>query len=285
VTGQPRYDVHQHLWPPAVLRELAGRQAPPRIRGGMFEAPGRAPSPIAADDHALDARLARMDDAGIDVALVSLSPTDGFDAPLRELWETEILEVARASGGRILPLSCGRPRTGFRGVTVAAEAVTAGLGGLPARLAAVGLVLFVHPGPPAPPPPGVPGWWPAAADYAIQMQRAFLTWLARDAHEYRSLPVIFTILGGGAPLLFERYRARGGEVDLARHPQIVVDTASFGELALGQFVRMHGSGQLVHGSDTPVLAPGAAISALRALGGDLLDAATIAVPGRVLGTG
>jgi hypothetical protein len=70
--------------------------------------------------------------------------------------------------------------------------------------------------------------------------------------------VIFTILGGGAPLLMERYRARGGDLDLGSHPQVVVDTASFGQAALGQFVRMHGSGQLVHGSDAPVLAPGSA---------------------------
>jgi 6-methylsalicylate decarboxylase len=282
VTGQIRYDVHQHLWPPAVLQELARRETAPRIRSGLFEAPGRAPAPVSPDDHALDARLARMDDAGIDVALVSLSPTDSFDAALRALWEDGILQVARASGGRIVPLSCGRPRTGFRGVAVAADAVTAGLAGLPARLAAVGLVLFVHPGRAHALPPDVPGWWPAAADFAIQMQRAFVTWLARDALANPELPVIFTILGGGAPLLMERYRARGGDLDLARHPQVVVDTASFGEAALGQFVRMHGSGQLVHGSDTPVLAPGSARDALRALGDDVLRAATVSVPGRLL---
>ncbi len=262
--------------------ELARRETAPRIRSGLFEAPGRAPGPVSPDDHALDARLARMDDAGIDVALVSLSPTDGFDAALRELWEDEILEVAAASGGRLVPLACGRPRAGFPGVAVAADAVTAGLGSLPSQLTAGGGLLFVHPGPPMPSPPGVPAWWPAAADYAIQMQRAFLTWLARDAPANPELPVIFTILGGGAPLLVERYRARGGDIDLARHPQVVVDTASFGEAALGQFVRMHGSGQLVHGSDAPVLAPGSALDALRALGDDVLRAATVSVPGRLL---
>ena len=282
MTEQIRYDVHQHLWPPAVLQELARRETAPRIRSGLFEAPGRAPAPVSPDDHALDARLTRMDDAGVDVALVSLSPTDSFDAALRELWEDGILEVARASGGRIVPLSCGRPRTGFRGVAVAADAVTAGLGPLPSQLTAGGELLFVHPGPPMPSPPGVPAWWAAAADYAIQMQRAFLTWLARDAPANPELPVIFTILGGGAPLLIERYRARGGDLDLARHPQVVVDTASFGEAALGQFVRMHGSGQLVHGSDAPVLAPGSALDALRALGDDVLRAATVSVPGRLL---
>jgi predicted TIM-barrel fold metal-dependent hydrolase len=283
VSGQPRYDVHQHLWPAAVLRELAGRPAPPRIRDGLFEAPGRTPSPVTAEDHALDRRLAHMDAAGIDVALVSLSPTDGFDARLRELWEDEMLKLADASGGRLLPLACRRPRAGFRGVTVAADAVTAGLGSLPAGIAAAEGVLFVHPGPPAQPPPGVPAWWAAAADYAVQMQRALLTWLTRDAAAHPALPVIFTILGGGAPLLVERYRARGGDLGLARHPQVVVDTASFGQASLGQFVAMHGTGQLVHGSDTPVLAPGAAIAALRQLGGDVLDAATITTPGRLVG--
>ena len=64
---------------------------------------------------------------------------------------------------------------------------------------------------------------------------------------------------------------------------MVVDTASFGEAALGQFVRMHGSGQLVHGSDAPVLAPGSALDALRGLGDHVLGAATVAVPGRLLG--
>ena len=283
MSSERRYDVHQHLWPTAVLRELARRDRPPRIRDGMFEAPGRAPARVAPDEHILECRLACLDEAGVDVALLSLSPTDGFDAALRGLWEDEILEVAAASGGRVVPLACGRPRAGFSGVTVAADTVTAGLGSLPSQLTAGGGLLFVHPGPPMPSPPGVPAWWPAAADYPIQMQRAFLTWLARDAPANPELPVIFTILGGGAPLLMERYRARGGDLDLARYPQVVVDTASFGEAALGQFVRMHGSGQLVHGSDAPVLAPDAAVAALAALGDHVLGAATVGVPGRLLG--
>jgi hypothetical protein len=45
----------------------------------------------------------------------------------------------------------------------------------------------------------------------------------------------------------------------------------------------YGRGQLVHGSDTLVLAPGAALNALQALGGDVLRAATVSVPGRLLG--
>jgi hypothetical protein len=39
----------------------------------------------------------------------------------------------------------------------------------------------------------------------------------------------------------------------------------------------------VHGSDAPVLAPGSALDALRALGDHVLGAATVGVPGRLLG--
>src|SRR6476619_5651135 len=40
----PRSDLHQHLWPEALLRELAGRSAPPRLRldgrDWLLELPG-----------------------------------------------------------------------------------------------------------------------------------------------------------------------------------------------------------------------------------------------------
>ena len=128
-----RYDVHQHLWPEEVLRELSRRDAPPWIRDGNFQAPGLPPMAAPAAHHDLDQRLDWLDAAGVDVAVVSLSPTDGFDTHLQELWHTGILRVAAASGGRIRPLASGRRRAGFAGVAVAADAVTAGLGPLPGR--------------------------------------------------------------------------------------------------------------------------------------------------------
>ena len=239
--------------------------------------------PTRPSDHDLDRRLSWLDDAGIDVAVMSLSPTDGFDAHLQELWHDGIAKMAAAANGRILPLAYGRPRPGFGGVAVAADAVTAGLGGLPAELDAAGQVLFVHPGPARPAPQGVPAWWSPVVEYCIQMQRAFTAWLARDAGSHPALPVVFAILGGGAPLLMERFEARGADLDFGRHRNVVVDTASYGEGAIEQFIRMFGTDQLVHGSDAPVLSPCAAIHCLRALGDDVVDAVSVTVPGRLFG--
>ena len=280
----PRYDVHQHMWPPEVLAHLRGRSAPPFIRDGMFQAPGLPPAPVRESDHDLEQRLAWLAEAGLDIAVVSLSPTDGFDAELRELWHTGIAAVAAASGGRIRPLADGAPRAGFGGVSVAADAVTAGLPrSLAWDLEAAGQMLFVHPGPPAPAPPGVPAWWLGALDYCMQMQRAFTAWLARDAARYPALPAVFAILGGGAPLLAERFEVRGAGIRLGEHPNTVVDTASYGPHAIGQFIAMHGTDQLVHGSDAPVLGHCAAAGCLQGLGSGVADAVIEATPTRILG--
>ena len=276
-----RYDVHQHLWPAEVLKELGRRQAPPWIRDGHFQGPGLPPMAVPPSAHDLDQRLTWLDDGGIDVGVVSLSPTDGFDAHLQELWHVGILQMAEASGGRLLPLAYGRRRAGFAGVSVAAGAVTAGLGHLPAELEAAGEVLFVHPGRPEPAPAGVPDWWVGALEYCVEMQRAFTAWLARDAAAHPTLAVVFAILGGGAPLLMERFRARGADLDFGRHHNVVVDTASYGESAIGAFIHMYGTDQLVHGSDAPVLHHCAAIHCLRGLGANVAHAVSATTPGRL----
>ena len=118
---------------------------------------------------------------------------------------------------------------------------------------------------------------------ALDIRPAFTAWLARDAGSYPALPAVFAILGGGAPHLMDRFDARGADLDFARHRNVVVDTASYGEGAIGQFIRMFGTDQLVHGSDAPVLSPCAAIHCLRGLGGDIADAVSVTVPGRLFG--
>jgi hypothetical protein len=282
MAAERTYDVHQHMWPPEVLRELGRRAERPRLRDGMFQAPGLPPLvlPPGVDD--LDQRLAWLDEAGIDAAVVSLSPTDCFDEPLLELWHDGILRIARSSRGRILPLAHRRRRAGFAGVTVAADGLVAGLGRLPAELAAAGEVLFVHPGRAARPPDGVPDWWMGALDYCIQMQRAYVAWLARDASAHPALAVVFAILGGGAPLLTERFHTRGARIDLQKHPNTVVDSASYGPAAIGQFIQMHGAAHLAHGSDAPVLHHCAAATCLRGLGASVFGEAASGTPGRLL---
>jgi hypothetical protein len=283
VAAERTYDMHQHLWPPEVLRELARRTEPPWVRDGHFQGPGLPPLALPPGVDDLDQRLAWLDEAGIDAAVVSLSPTDCFDEPLLELWHDGILRMARASGGRILPLACSRRRAGFAGVTVAADALTAGLGRLPAELAAAGELLFVHPGRAPQPPQGVPGWWMGALDYCAQMQRAYVAWMARDAAAHPGLAAVFAILAGGAPLLAERFHARGARIDLQEHPNTVVDSASFGAAAIGAFIQLHGTAQLVHGSDAPVLHHCAAANCLRGLGPTVFEEAAACTPARLLG--
>jgi hypothetical protein len=75
----------------------------------------------------------------------------------------------------------------------------------------------------------------------------------RRAHP--ALRVVFAMLAGGAPLLGERLLARGGpSIDL-RDPLIFYDTSSFGPVAIESMARLVGPGQLVYGSDRPVVEP------------------------------
>ena len=253
-------DVHQHLWPAEVVERLAARGQPPCLRDGVVHIPGRAPFRLNASESDPAQRLALHDRLGIERALLSLSPTDRFDAELREAWHAGIARICAESGGRLAAFAADEPRDGFAGVCVAASRVVAGLG----ELAGAGLPLFVHPDSSPPPPPGAPAWWAGAIDYAAQMQSAYATWLERDAAGHAETVIVFAILAGGAPLLQERWRARGGSMP-APPPGVLLDTASFGPQALG-FCAAHGhAGRLVFGTDTPVLAAEPALAAVRSL--------------------
>jgi predicted TIM-barrel fold metal-dependent hydrolase len=103
-------------------------------------------------------------------------------------------------------------------------------------------------------------------DYTAQMQAAYAAWLARDAERFPRLPVVFAILAGGAPFQLERLRSRGGEPRAAVPPNALFDTASYGPRALRFCLETVGAGQLVFGSDAPVIEPGPTLEAVRGLG-------------------
>ncbi len=155
-----------------------------------------------------------------------------------------------------------------------------------ARLALRGAPLFVHPGPAAAPGAGAmsfgdPLWWPALTGYVADMQAAWLAFLHAGRPEHPALKVVFAMLAGLAPLHAERLAARGGpnrssqartarsgpsrvkttrpaNDPLAAHDQLVFyDTSSYGPRAIGALsTAIGGPGQLLYGSDRPVVEPG-----------------------------
>ena len=70
----PATDLHQHLWPDGLLRELARRSAPPRLRsddrGWMLELAGEPPAVVDPAAHDPDTRT------GICLLYTSPSPRD-----------------------------------------------------------------------------------------------------------------------------------------------------------------------------------------------------------------
>jgi hypothetical protein len=139
------------------------------------------------------------------------------------------------------------------------EALNA-IGAVLEHIATRSVPLFVHPGPA---PPGAlweaslaePLWWRALTDYVAQMQAAWLTFVAHGRREHPGLTVLFAMLAGGAPLLAERLTTRGGpRIDLG-DPQIFYDTSSYGPGAIEMMAQFVGGGQLVYGSDRPVIEP------------------------------
>ncbi len=276
------YDVHQHLWPEALIEGLGARRERPRLRGSVLELPsGDWDADLGA--HTLDARLALLDRDEIDVAVISLPPTLELDEALVEAYHEGIAEVVAASGGRLVALACGSARDGFAGVCVPAW----DLAGLVAReplleeLERRGGLLFVHPGP-APAPEGAPAWWPAVVDYTAQMQAAYVAWIALNADHWPDLRVVFAILAGGAPFQLERLASRGIDTRSVVRPNVFLDTASYGERAIELALATYGVAQLVYGSDAPVIDSAPTLRSVRNFGQAVEDVVCRDNPARLL---
>jgi hypothetical protein len=77
----------------------------------------------------------------------------------------------------------------------------------------------------------------------------------RRAHP--ELAIVFSMLAGLAPLQHERLCSRGDTAGVRDDPLTFYDTSSYGPAAIGQLADLVGRGQLVYGSDRPVLEPSA----------------------------
>jgi 6-methylsalicylate decarboxylase len=277
-------DFHQHLWPEPFVRALRRRSAPPRLDGSRLELAREGGFETDLAVHTLERRLALLDEAGIDVAVVSLAPTmevEGED-DLVEAYHEGILELAAASGGRLQPLAGGVCREGFVGACVSPAALVAGIDELASSLEAVGQFLFVHPGPPERIPDGAPAWWAAVVDYTAQMQAAYAAWLANGAAAHPGLRVVFSFLAGGGPFQLERLGSRGFDERSALLENVYFETCSYGRRALELCLATYGVRQLVLGTDTPVLEPGKALRTLDQFGEAVANAVCKENPKRLL---
>jgi len=173
---------------------------------------------------------------------------------------------------------------GFAGTSIGASALLEPetSASLLAAVDAAGGLLFVHPESAGPIPPGRPPWWGWTIGYAGQMQRAYFAWLADGRERLPVARVLFTILAGGAPFLLERLTHRGVEVRSALDPGVFFDTATHGRRAIELCIETFGAGQLVYGSDVPVVDSNSTLQAVRGFGDAVARLLQIETPGALL---
>ena len=276
-------DVHQHLWPEALLTELARRRAPPRLRrrreGWVAEVPGEPDAAVELADHDPDRRAELVRTDGLDRAYVALSTPLGIEAlpsgdarPLLDAWHEGAAALPAEFGAWAAP-SVSEPDPdhlaglldrGFVGACLPAEALASAsgfdrCGSLLALLDARGAPLLVHPGPApdtlrvpaiAAAAAGVPSWWPAVTRYVSAMNAAWHGFAQFGRRSHPGLRVCFAMLAGLGPLHRERLLARGGRP--AADPDVFLDTSSYGRRAVDAIIRELGVDALVYGSDRPV---------------------------------
>jgi predicted TIM-barrel fold metal-dependent hydrolase len=278
-------DVHQHLWPPEFLGALSARRSAPSVHGRGDEltvhVPGEPDSPFGLEAHDPMLRVRSLRDAGLDRALLCMSSPLGVEAlpeaqsrPLLQAWHDGVFVLGDRFGvWGAIPIDGYVEQDvdelldrGAVGVSVPAAAISGPgalerLGPVLRRLELRGAPLLIHPGPATAEQFWVSGetgesppWWPAMTRYVADMQAAWLTFARWGRESHPLLRVCFAMLAGGAPFHVERLIARGGPAEAVHDPGIFYDISSYGPKAIAAVAAIVGSEQLVHGSDTPVVA-------------------------------
>jgi predicted TIM-barrel fold metal-dependent hydrolase len=279
-----RVDIHQHVWTEPLLDALAARRCLPFVRREdgltVLHCAGERPYVIDVAFESDRERSRLLDADGVDLAVVAISSPIGIEA----LAHDQAAELIAAHLDGVLelgddfaawgPIAIESPdpaavdevlARGCIGVSVPAAAL-AGRDAFEAIAPALervqwhGAPLFVHPGGVSAPDAREaslhdPLWWRALTDYVSQMQAAWLTFTAYVRRELPRLQTVFTMLAGGAPLLNERLAARGGPAIDLHDPLTFYDTSSYGPKLVEAMARCVGPGQLIYGSDRPVIEP------------------------------
>ena len=273
-------DVHQHLWPEALIEALRARRRPPRLRGWTLELPGEPDYKVDPATHDVVARAAQVRADGLDLALVAPSSPLGIEwlAPeeagkLLGAYHDGVVALPAPFGGwaaaclsEIDPVALGRELDrGFVGLQLPATALLdAGayerVTPLLELLEDTDRPLLVHPGAVA----GssavagsgavAPAWWPAIVSYVQQMHAAWFAFRAYGRPRHPALRVCFAMLAGLAPLHGERVAARTGDRNVVDE-DVFLEISSYGTKAVDATIRVLGIDALVNGSDRPYAEP------------------------------
>jgi hypothetical protein len=284
------YDLHQHLWPESFIAALAARPAPPSLDGELLTTV-EGQFALDLDDHTLARRLAALDRDGIDVAVVSLQTSLGFEhlraderAALEEAWATGARDLVEGASGRIRAFSPSIVREGFAGVSIGST-VLAGLDESAAILddaERTGSLVFVHPDAGRAAGPSRPPWWDWVTGYPARMQEAYLSWLAFGRERWPALRVLFAMLAGGGPFQLERLARRGVDVRSALDANTFFEVSTHGRRAIELCIETFGVAQLAYGSDTPVVESGPTLDAVRGFGDAVRHVLQSDTPSRLL---
>jgi 6-methylsalicylate decarboxylase len=271
-------DVHQHLWPHALVEELRRRSQPPRLAGWTLLTSGEPPFEVNPADHDVGRRAAQAARDGVGLAVIGPSSPLGIEylppedsEPLLDAYHHGVSELGAPFTGWATacltaidaPALAKQLDRGFVGLQLPATAVADESGyrwcsPLLDVLADRGLPLFIHPGPAPCAGAGSPAWWAPLVPYVQQLHAAWFAFRAYGRPAYPGLRVCFTALAGLAPLHGERMAARGGAGPLARgvvDPHMFVETSSYGNRAADSVLRVLGVDVLVFGSDRPYARP------------------------------
>jgi hypothetical protein len=284
------FDIHQHLWPEGFVAALRTRTTPPVLDGeqlttreGCFE--------IALADHDLAGRVQALDRDEVDVAVVSLQTSLGLEAlpegervELEEAWVEGTRALVGSASGRLLAFSPGVPREGFVGVSLGSSMLTDLDGAAPMLDAAEAsqTLVFVHPDAGRRRGETRPAWWDWVTGYPARMQEAYLAWLAFGRERWPTLRLVFAMLAGGGPFQLERLARRGIDVRSAIDPNTFFDVSTHGRRAIELCAETFGVGQLVYGSDTPVVDSRPTLDAVRGFGDAVRHVLQSDTPSRLL---
>jgi hypothetical protein len=271
-------DIHQHVWPDALVEELRRRSQPPRLDGWTLLTAGEPPFEVNPADHDVGRRARQAARDGVGLAVIGPSSPLGIEYLAPE--DAELLLDAYHRGVAALgtpfagwaaagltaidaPGLAKQLDRGFVGLQLPATAVADESGycrcsPLLDLLAERDLPLFIHPGPAAGMGTCGPAWWAALVPYVQQLHAAWFAFRAYGRPAYPRLRVCFAALAGLGPLHGERLAARGGASPLARgviDANMFVETSSYGSRAIDSVLRVLGVDMLVLGSDRPYAQP------------------------------